>query len=214
MRFGASGRKRGALQPRMASPLSGSNQCTRSMSTVISTRSPGGPASAARRRRPTGPHQRVRCRGLRHRSPVPPVWSSVTTASPLRLKWTTISEPSASTKVTVPLRRRSWEASGQAGVLHVPAAYPTATSRPMYLRKPARSSSTEAGSPGPCRRRARTARHRTAEPALDHVHRRRTDELCDENVVRVVVHLLRRAACCSSPAFITAIRSPIVMAST
>ena len=124
MRFGTSGRKRGALQPRMASPLSGSNQCTRSMSTVISTRSSWRTASAAKGD-PPDLTSGSGVEGFRHRSPATSLVSSVTTASPLRLKWTTISEPSASTKVTVPLRRRSWEASGvEAGVLHVLAAYP------------------------------------------------------------------------------------------
>ena len=52
-------------------------------------------------------------------------------------------------------------------------------------------------------------------PGGQHVHRRRADELGDEHRRRPVVHLLRRADLLQlCPRYITAIREPIVIAST
>ena len=44
------------------------------------------------------------------------------------------------------------------------------------------------------------------------IHRGRTDETGDEQVARLAVELL--GSCCRTPSFMTAIRSPIVIAST
>ena len=52
-----------------------------------------------------------------------------------------------------------------------------------------------------------------AQRAVDDVHRRRADELRDEQVVRPVVELERRADLLDAPSCITTMRSAIVIAS-